>query len=79
MHKKVCQILFTIIALTATLSLSAQNGMGDKKVEMADAMRSNGKIYVVVAVLVIILSGLILYVARLDRKISKLEKEESTR
>jgi len=79
MHKKIYQISCTIIALTAALSLNAQNGMEDKKVEMADAMRSNGKIYVVVAVLVIILSGLILYVARLDRKISKLEKEESTR
>jgi len=75
MHKIIYQIVFTIIALTAALSLSAQNGMGDKKVEMADAMRSNGKIYVVVAVLVIILSGLILYVIRLDRKISRLEKE----
>ena len=79
MHKKIYQISCTIIALTAALSLNAQNGMEDKKVEMADAMRSNGKIYVVVAVLVIILSGLILYVARLDRKISKLEQEESTR
>ncbi len=75
MHKKIYQIVFTIIALTRALSLSAQNSMGDKKVEMADAMRSNGKIYVVVAVLVIILSGLILYVIRLDRKISKLEKK----
>ena len=44
------------------------------KVEMADTMRSNGRIYVVVAVVVTILAGLILYVARLDKKISKLEK-----
>ena len=79
MHKKIYQIVFTIIALTATLSLNAQNGMGDKKVEMADVMRSNGKIYVVVAVLVIILSGLILYVVRLDRKISRLENEETNK
>jgi hypothetical protein len=47
----------------------------DKKVEMADLMRSNGRIYVVVAVVLTILIGLILYVLRLDRKISKLEKE----
>jgi len=39
-----------------------------KKVEMADHFRANGKIYVVIAVLVVILSGLFLYVARLDRK-----------
>lgn len=42
--------------------------------EMADTLRSNGKIYVVVTVLVIVLTGLFLYVIRLDRKISKLEK-----
>lgn len=44
-------------------------------VKMADTMRSNGRIYVVVAVVVTILTGLILYVFRLDRKISKLERE----
>jgi len=37
-------------------------------------MRSNGKIYVVVAVILIILIGLLLYLVRLDRKITKLEK-----
>ncbi|MBK7560015.1 MAG: CcmD family protein [Chitinophagaceae bacterium] len=47
----------------------------DKKVEMADTMRSNGRIYVVVAVVITILTGLILYVVRLDRKMSKLERE----
>ncbi|MFZ9660588.1 MAG: CcmD family protein [Chitinophagaceae bacterium] len=50
------------------LSLKAQPAT------MADAMRSDGKIYVVVAVILIILIGLILYVIRLDKKISKLEK-----
>ena len=46
-----------------------------EKPKMADAMRSNGKIYVVVAVVLTILLGLIAYLIRLDRKISKLEKE----
>ena len=45
------------------------------KVEMADVMRSNGKIYVVVAICLTILSGLFLYVWSVDRKISKLESE----
>ena len=44
--------------------------------DMADAMRSNGRIYVVVAVVVLILIGLILYLVRLDRKISKMEREK---
>ena len=43
---------------------------------MADTMRSNGRIYVVVAVVVLILIGLILYLVRLDRKITKMEKEK---
>ena len=42
---------------------------------MADTMRSNGRIYVVVAVMLTILAGLILYIVRLDKKLKKLEKE----
>lgn len=44
-------------------------------VEMADGMRSSGKIYVVVAVVMIVLLGLITYLITIDRKVSKLEKE----
>ncbi len=47
----------------------------DKKTEMADLMRENGRIYVVVAVVLTILIGLILYVVRLDKKIRRLEKK----
>jgi len=43
-------------------------------VEMADKMRSDGKIYVVIAVILTILTGLILYLVRLDRKITKFEQ-----
>ena len=45
------------------------------KVEMADTMRSNGKIYVVVAVCLTILIGLFIYVFALDRKMTRMEKE----
>ena len=45
-----------------------------QEVEMADVMKENGKIYVVIAVILTILAGLVLYLVRLDRKISKLEK-----
>lgn len=48
---------------------------GKPPVEMADVMRSNGKIYIVVAICLTILIGLFLYVWSVDRKISKLEKE----
>ena len=43
-------------------------------VEMADSMRSNGRIYVVVAVILTIFAGIIIYLIRLDKKITKLEK-----
>jgi CcmD family protein len=46
----------------------------EKEVEMADTMRSNGRIYVVVAVVLAIFTGIIIYLIRLDRKISRLEK-----
>ncbi|MBV9986451.1 MAG: CcmD family protein [Chitinophagaceae bacterium] len=42
--------------------------------EPVDFMHSNGRIYVVMAVVLAILIGLFIYVYSLDRKISKLEK-----
>jgi len=50
-------------------------GPENTKVEMADQLRSNGKIYVVVAVLSTVLLGMIIYTTTLDRRINKLEKE----
>lgn len=44
-------------------------------VQMADAMRSNGKIYVVVAVVLVILLGILVFIFQTDRKLKKLEKE----
>ena len=62
-------ILSLSLLLPSLLALAQEN-----HVEMADTMRSNGKIYVVVAVIVTIFTGIIIYLVRLDRKISKLEK-----
>ena len=46
-----------------------------QEVEMADTMRSEGKIYVVVAVAFISLAILSFYMIRIERKVTKLEKE----
>ena len=40
---------------------------------MADTMRANGKIYVIVGIILIVLLGLITYLILLDRKVKKLE------
>ena len=68
------KILLCTIALIASLTSFAQQATSD--VEMADTMRGNGKIYVVVAVLLIIFAGIIAYLISIDRKIGKLEREE---
>lgn len=41
--------------------------------EMADSMRADGKIYVVVAIILIVLAGLLLYLFLLDKKLKRLE------
>lgn len=42
--------------------------------EMADSFRAEGKIYVVVAIILIVLIGLVAYLFLLDRKLNKLEE-----
>lgn len=85
MYKKVyVLLLFFLSFLFSATAGPVQDSTGQlrtvdsasvQRIEMADQLRASGKIYVVVAVVVIILLGLILYVVRLDRKISRLEKE----
>jgi CcmD family protein len=71
MIKKLLLLFFSFIN---GLILFAQD---KTNVEMADTLRQNGKIYVVVAVILAIFLGIIIYLIRLDRKISKLEKNNS--
>jgi len=63
-------ILIVIVSFFSTLAYAQD------KPEMADLMRSNGKIYDVVAVCLTILIGLFIYVFIIDRKISKIEKNK---
>lgn len=72
MKKQFKNIVLLLICVVWSSILFAQS---DQPVEMADVMRSNGKIYIVVAICLTILIGLFLYVWSVDRKISKLEKE----
>lgn len=45
------------------------------QVEMADNFRGEGKIYIVIGVILIILSGFFVLLFRLDKRTKKLEKE----
>jgi hypothetical protein len=68
MRNKLTLVLFVMLLQVSQTFAQA--------VEMADVMRSNGKIYVVVAVAAIVMVGIIIYMITLDRKISKLEKNK---
>ena len=75
MHKIIKSSFYLIMGCLLTLITRAQEiPSSEKTPAMADAMRSNGKIYVVVAVVLIVLTGMFIYLIRLDRKINKLEK-----
>jgi len=72
--KKTLSLIAAFLYLLPFL-VSAQASDDAEKKYTAFDMRSNGKIYVLVACILIILVGLILYLVRLDRKVSRLEKE----
>lgn len=44
-------------------------------IEMADRLRADGKIWVVVLVIAVVFAGIVIYLIRLDRQVSKLEKD----
>lgn len=64
MKASVFSLLFILISFLAN---------AQAEIEMADQFRADGKIYVVIAVISIILAGLFVYLFRLDRKVTNLE------
>lgn len=63
--------LVVAMAMIQVLAYTRDNLPADN-----DVMKSNGKIYVVMTVVIVIVAGLLLYLVNLDRKISKIEREE---
>jgi hypothetical protein len=64
--KKLTTLLAIFFSMSGITPAAAQ-------VEMADTMRSEGKIYVVVAITLTVLAGLIFYLFLIERKVKKLE------
>ncbi|GAB2534053.1 CcmD family protein [Spirosoma aerophilum] len=67
-----CSLLATLLLISQTIMAQQPASSG---VEMADRLRADGKIWVVVAVISAVFIGIITYLVRLDRQIGKLEKE----
>lgn len=68
---KLLKFILAILLLSSNIQVWAQPA----RTPMAELMRSDGRIYVVIAVLLTILGGLIFYLVRLDNRIKQLEKE----
>lgn len=64
------RIIYLVCLFFISLSVIAQGENNQ------DIMNRNGKIYVVIAVMLTILAGLVLYLIRLDRRLSKLENND---
>jgi CcmD family protein len=67
------KIAFLALLLFGYITAFAQQ---PQPVEMADVLRSSGKIYVVITVIVIIFTGLAIYLFSIDRRLKKIEKEK---
>lgn len=65
---------FTSFLITIALSLPLLAAAQIPKA-LDNTLRSNGRIYVVIAVLLIIFIGLILYLVRIEKKVDKLKNK----
>ena len=63
-------ILLILFCMGQANAQSTQNG-----VEMAEALRSSGKIYIVVAVMCVVFIGLAFYLFAIDKRLGRLEKK----
>lgn len=70
--RKLIQTLLLFICCFISLGVYAQTG--DTQNAQVDVMNSNGKIYVVMAVVTVIVLGLFIYLIGIERKLKKLEK-----
>jgi CcmD family protein len=66
------KILLSVFMLFLSTFLFAQ---ANNDVEMADQLRGSGKIYVVIATIVIVFVGLAIYLFSIDRRLKRIERE----
>lgn len=67
-------LIFSLNALAQEKIPVTESDYTNNSVEMADTMRADGKIYVLVGIIAIVFAGITVYLISTDRKISKLEK-----
>ncbi len=60
--------ILALLMLASSTTLSAESGA-------VDFLRSTGKIYSVIAVIVVVLIGIAIFLYRIDNKLTKLENQ----
>jgi hypothetical protein len=75
------KIISLLLAILAGFSAFGQKmtienqDYSNNSIAMADVMRSEGKIYVLVAIILVIFIGFIFYLIKTEQKLKKIEKE----
>lgn len=72
LHYKICLVVLCLAIYGNVVSQNVQTTSGP---EMATGFYAEGKIYVVIGVIVIILAGLFIFLVRIDRRITKMEND----
>jgi hypothetical protein len=75
--RKIILIMTILLAINfaGSYNVFGQYSSDHDRVEMADKFRQDGKIYVVVAIIGVVLAGMFIYTIRIDQKIRRLEDE----
>jgi uncharacterized integral membrane protein len=73
------RVQLTITAFLLLLLSNAQPATNDAPVEMADTFYTEGKVFVVVVVVSVLVLGILFYLFLLDKKIKRLEKNLNNR
>ena len=70
MIKKITYLILTFVTVLTNPSFAQETAL-------SRTFHESGKINVVIAIVVVIFIGLIIYLIKLDKKISKIEKESN--
>jgi len=74
MSSSILKLVLTVFFVVVSLNLFAQQTVVEQ-VPMADQMRADGKIWIVVVVIAVVFSGIIAFLINTDRKLTRLEKQ----
>ena len=67
---------FSLVAASVLGSLISAAAQAQQEVEMADVLRRDGKIYTVVVGLLIVVTGFVVFLLRVDKRVRRLNDKK---